>query len=63
VEFAYNNSPNRSTRQSPFQIMYGMQPRGVSELRDLEQHEFRSAGVEDFAADMQELHNKIKERL
>jgi hypothetical protein len=24
VEFAYNNSPNRSTRQIPFQIMYGM---------------------------------------
>jgi hypothetical protein len=63
VEFAYNDSPNRSTGQSPFQIMYGMQPRGVSELRDLEQSEFRSAGAEDFAAEMQELHSKIKERL
>jgi hypothetical protein len=63
VEFAYNDSPNRSTGQSPFQIMYGMQPRGVSELRDLGQSEFRSVGAEDFAAEMQELHNKIKERL
>jgi transposase InsO family protein len=36
VEFAYNNSPNWSTGHIPFQIMYGMQPRGVSELRDLE---------------------------
>ena len=35
-EFSYNDSINRSTRQSPFQIVYGMQPRGVSELRDLE---------------------------
>jgi hypothetical protein len=43
--------------------MYGMQPRGVSELRDLEQREFRSVGAEDFAAEMQELHSKIKERL
>jgi hypothetical protein len=43
--------------------MYGMQPRGVSELRDLEQNEFRSAGAEDFAVEMQELHGKIKERL
>jgi hypothetical protein len=60
VEFAYNDSPNRSTGQSPFQIMYGMQPRGVSELRDLEQSEFRSAGAEDFAAEMQELHSKSK---
>jgi hypothetical protein len=63
VEFAYNDSPNRSTGQSPFQIMYGMQPRGVSELRNLEQSEFRSVGVEDFAAEMQELHSKIRERL
>jgi hypothetical protein len=62
-EFAYNDSPNRSTRQSPFQIMYGMQPRGVSELRDLEKIDFRSARAEEFVAEMQELHSKIKEWL
>jgi hypothetical protein len=33
VEFTYNDSLNRSTVQSPFQIVYGMQPRGVSELK------------------------------
>jgi hypothetical protein len=43
--------------------MYGMHPRGVYELRDLEKHEFISVGVEDFAAKMQEIHNNIKERL
>jgi hypothetical protein len=32
-------------------------------LRDLEKSEFRSVGAEDFAAEMQELHSKIKERL
>jgi hypothetical protein len=32
-------------------------------LRDLEKNEFRSVGVEDFATEMQEIHNKIKERL
>jgi hypothetical protein len=62
-EFAYNDSPNRITGQSPFQIMYGIQPRGVSEFRDLEQSEFRSAREEYFAAEMQELHSKIRERL
>jgi hypothetical protein len=41
--------------------MYGMKTRGVSELRDLEQSEFRSVGEEDFAAKMQELHSKIRE--
>jgi hypothetical protein len=52
VEFSYNDSPNRSTGKSPFQILYGMQPRGVSELRDLEQSETRSTGAEDFSAEM-----------
>jgi hypothetical protein len=35
-EFAYNDSVNRSTGKSPFQIVYGIQPRGISELRDSE---------------------------
>jgi hypothetical protein len=43
--------------------MYGMQPRGVSELRDSEKNKFRSVGAKDFVAKMQELHSKIKERL
>jgi hypothetical protein len=34
-----------------------MQPRGFSELKDLEQTEFRSASAEDFAEAMKELHN------
>jgi hypothetical protein len=43
--------------------MYGMKPRGLYELRDLEQYEFKSVGAKDFAGKMQELHSKIKERL
>jgi hypothetical protein len=35
AEFAYNDSPNGSTWMSPFQILYGMHPRGVYELRNL----------------------------
>jgi hypothetical protein len=34
AEFAYNDSVNRSTGKSPFEIVYGRQPRGVFELRD-----------------------------
>jgi hypothetical protein len=46
AEFDYNNSVNRSTRQSPFQVVYGMQPRGISELRVSEQTATRSASAE-----------------
>jgi hypothetical protein len=63
AEFSYNDSPNRSTGQSLFQITYGMKPRGVSKLRDLVQSEFISVGADNFAVEMQELHYKIKERL
>jgi hypothetical protein len=63
AEFTYNDSPNKSTGKSPFQILYGMHPKGVFELRDLEQSEIRSTGAEDFAAEMQKLHNQIRGQL
>jgi hypothetical protein len=54
---------NRSTGKSPFQIVYGTQLRGVSELRDSEQTVTRSTSAEEFAEVMKELHNRVKERL
>jgi hypothetical protein len=57
AEFAYNDSINRSTGHSPFQIVYGMQPRGVSKLRDSEQNATRSASAKDFAEAIRELHS------
>jgi hypothetical protein len=63
AKFAYNDSVNRSIEQSPFQVVYGMQPRGISELRDSEQTATRSASAEEFAEAMKELHSQVKERL
>ena len=39
ARFTYNVSLNRSTCMSPFQLVYGMDLRGVYELRDLEKQE------------------------
>ena len=44
-EFVYNDSPNKSNGKSPFQIMYGIHPRGILELRDLKHDEFRSVAT------------------
>jgi hypothetical protein len=40
VEFSYNDSPNRITGKSPFQIVYGMHSRGILELRDMRHDKF-----------------------
>jgi hypothetical protein len=48
---------------SPFQILYGMHPRGVFELRNLGKQEMRSVDGEDFAVSMQELQERVKQRL
>ena len=48
AEFSYNDSPNRSTGLSPLKIVYGTNPRGVFDLRDLGMMEKRSANAEDF---------------
>jgi hypothetical protein len=63
AEFAYNESPNRSTGKSVFQLLYVMQPMGVSELRDLEQSDIKSIGEEYFVAEMQKLHSQIRGQL
>jgi hypothetical protein len=63
AEFAYNDSLNRSTGKSPFKIVYGTQPRGVSELRESEQTAISSASAEEFAEAINKLHSKVKQRL
>jgi hypothetical protein len=62
-ELSFNNSINKSTRKSPFEILYCIQPRGITDLRYLNQDEFRSVGAEDFVTEMLKLHDKFREQL
>jgi hypothetical protein len=62
-EFAFKNLVNRITRKSPFKIVYGIQPRGITEFRYLNKYEFRSVGAEDFATEMQILYDRVREKL
>lgn len=63
AEYAYNNSPNRSTSKSLFQIVYEMHPTGVHELWDLGTIEKRSADGKEFVDAIQELHEEVKKKL
>ena len=47
----------------PFEIVYGMHPRGICELRNMGNLEHRSANGEDFATTMSELHEKVNKIL
>ena len=63
AEYTCNDFPNRSTGRSPFQIVYGMHPRGVYELRDLGSAGKRSADGEEFVDAIHELHEEVKQKL
>jgi hypothetical protein len=52
---------NRNIGKCPFEIVYGIQPRGIVELRDMNQYEFRSAGAEDFSIEIKKIHDRVRE--
>lgn len=63
AKFSYNNSINRSTKRTPFEIVIGVHPRGISELRDISSEDRRSSEEEDFADHMAALHIQVKQHL
>ena len=62
AEFAYNDSPNKSTGMSHFHIVYGMNPRVVYEIKNLGGQERRSTYGEDFASRMHQLQENVKKK-
>ncbi|XP_059070731.1 uncharacterized protein LOC131860352 [Cryptomeria japonica] len=63
AEFSYNDSVNRTTGKSPFEIVYGLHPCSVCELRDLRILEGKSGHAEDFTQSMKEVHEKVQKTL
>ena len=59
AEFAYNNSINRSTGRSPFQIVYRSSPRTTPKLRKMEQEERTSVEAEKFVEHIKCLHEEV----
>ena len=63
IEFAYNDSINRSIGKSPFQVVYGIHPRGIFKLRDMSSQQQVSAQGEEFATSIKEIHDEVKAQL
>ena len=64
AEFEYNNSLNRSIGKIPSEIVSGIKPRGVSDLKEVVVcEEKRSAKGEVFAKYMSSLHKVVKLKL
>ena len=51
-EFSYNCSINRSIGQSPFQIVYGTNPKGILDLVDLPISPHLNKEVADFVGNI-----------
>ena len=61
AKFAYNNSMYKSTGKTPFEIVNGINPRGVCDLRDVVVgEEMRSVEREVFVEYMSSLHKEVK---
>lgn len=63
AEYAYNDSVNWSTGKSPFEVVYGMHPRGILELRDINNLQPKSGTANDIAQSMKEVHEQVRKAL
>jgi len=63
VEFAYNNSINRSTGLNPFEVITGCKPRKPVDLIPMPLHARASESTELYAQHINGLHDSIRQRL
>ena len=63
AKFAYNNSVNRSTGKSPFQIVNGYSPHTPIDLVPLLPHMRISEPAENFAKHIHDLHAEIRRKI
>lgn len=63
VKFTYNDSVNRSTGKSPFEIVYGLYPINVLDLKDVGKMGQWSGHALDMSQSMQEVHEQVRKPL
>ncbi|CAL2237612.1 unnamed protein product [Prunus armeniaca] len=63
AEFAYNNSVNRTTGMSPFEVVYGHKLRAPIDLMPMSASHRSSASANEFACHIHDLHAEIIQRI
>lgn len=63
AKYAHNDSVNRSTGKSPFEVVYGMHPKGIMQLRDITNLQHKSGTSDDMAHSMKEVHEQVRQAL
>ncbi|CAA7017007.1 unnamed protein product [Microthlaspi erraticum] len=63
VEFAHNHAKNRSLGFSPFQVIYGIVPRGPLDLTVVPDLTRMHGAAKDFVESLQETHSAARENL
>ncbi|KAL3648619.1 hypothetical protein CASFOL_005022 [Castilleja foliolosa] len=63
AEFAYNQSRNRTTGKSPFQVVYGRNPHAPIDLVPIPVVTQFSGDAEEQAARIRDLHEQIRKRI
>jgi hypothetical protein len=63
AEFAYNNSVNRSTGRSPFEVVTGTTPRTPVDLLSLPLPIRASASAEDFMTHLHSIHAEVRRQI
>jgi len=63
VEFAFNQKPTKATSLSPFQVVYGCNPRTPLDLVPITNPTKFSWETEKIAKEIQDLHAKIRETI
>ena len=63
AEFAYNRSANRTTRKTPFEVVYGRNPITPLDLMPLPMLKQFSSDADEHARLIKELHSKVSNQI
>lgn len=63
AEFAYNNSKNRTTQRTPFEVVYGLSPNSITDLAPIPCSKNTSVEADEFARHIRNTHEQVKTQI